>query len=333
MDFFKKLVYGRQSYSPKIITLLNRYGRVPIQSIKVCRNPLREITFIAKLVSSTPYDKLFHLFLKITLETGDELILEKNEVINLDFFRGYKNGVQEMDVKIYPNLTIDIMLNKTKELMGNKFFPYQAGSNNCQVFIYNVLKANNLLTAENQNFVLQNTQDIFKNETLRKFTNTLTDIAGRLDVLKQGGDLSQKNGMTDLQIKQILGKKLNGLYMKDKIPKKLKNGWYIINMDDSNDPRNGTHWIAFKKMKNKHIFYFDPMGVIPPIEILEHCDSCKYNDRQIQDINSTACGWFCISIILFDEKYNDLIKYFRIFSKNPKENDFILKNLLEKLIK
>ena len=66
MDFFKKLVYGRQSYSPKVITLLNRYGRVPIQSIKVCRNPLREITFIAKLVSSTPYDKLFHLFLKIT---------------------------------------------------------------------------------------------------------------------------------------------------------------------------------------------------------------------------------------------------------------------------
>jgi len=335
MDFFKKIIYGRQSYSPKVITLLNSYGRQPIKKISVCRSPLHTITFLSKLVASTPHDKLYHLFLKITLENGVELVLEKNEVINLDFFRGYKNGTELRDVPVHPNLTIDILLNKTKEAMGNKFFPYQAGSNNCQVFIYNILKSNNLLTTENQSFILQKTQDIFKNETLRKFTNTLTDIAGRLDVIKQGGtenDLSPNNGMTDRQIKSILGNNLNGIYMKDEIPKRLKDGWYIINMDDSNDPRNGTHWVAFK-LENKIMYYFDPIGIIPPIEVLKLGWTCYYNNQQIQDRHSTACGWFCISFILFDKKYKDRNKYFSLFSKNTKENDFILKQLLEKLIK
>ena len=332
MNFFKKLIYGRDEFSPKVKSLLNHFGRIPIKHITVCRNPLREITFIAKIVATVNYDKLFHLFLKIELQNGQQLILEKNEVINMDLFKGYKQGTETKEI-IFPtsHLTIDIMLNRTKEAMGNNFFTYQAGSNNCQTFIYTMLKVNNLLNPDIESFVLQRkTNEIFKNEALRKFTNTLTDVAGRLDVIKQGGteSLSQRNGITDTKIKHILGKKLNGIFMKDEIPMILKNGWYIFNMDDSTDPRNGTHWVAFKRKKNND-FYFDPIGIIPPIEILEKCKKCIYNTKQIQDKDSTACGWFCIAIILWDYRWGNINEFINSFSDIPKKNDKILFKILE----
>jgi hypothetical protein len=332
MDFFKKLIYGRQEFSPRVKALLNQFGRVPIKHITICRNPLREITFIAKIVSSLPYDKLYHLFLKIELQTGQQIVLEKNEQINMDIFRGFKQGTEVKEITApTSHLTIDIMLNKTKEAMGNNFFTYQAGNNNCQTFIYTILKVNNLLTPDNEIFILQRkTAEIFKNETLRKFTNTLTDVAGRLDVIKQGGKLSQGNGITDAHIQRILGKKLNGIYMKDEIPKKLKNGWYIFNMDDSTDPRDGTHWVAFKRSNNNN-FYFDPIGIIPPLEVLEKCKNCNYNKKQIQDIDSTACGWFCIAIILWETNGGKITDFIKCFSDNPKENDRVLFKILEYL--
>ena len=33
MNFFHKVIYGRQEYSPKVKTLLNQFGRVPIKHI------------------------------------------------------------------------------------------------------------------------------------------------------------------------------------------------------------------------------------------------------------------------------------------------------------
>ena len=334
MSFFKKLIYGRQEFSPKVKTFLKQFGRIPIRHITICRNPINTITSIAKIVATVPYDKLYHLYLKIELQTGQQLILEKNQQINMDLFRGYNKDTETKEInENFVNLTIDMMLNRTKQAMGNNFFTYRAGDNNCQTFIYTLLKSNNLLNQDNESFILQRkTNEIFKNDTLRKFTNTLTDIAGRLDVVKQGGteQLSQKNGITDMTIKSILGKNINGIFMKDELPKKLKTGWFIVNMDDSTDPRNGTHWVALKNNKG-NCFYFDPIGIIPPIEVLKKCKKCIYNYRQIQDRNSTACGWFCIAIVLFEKKYKNVNKFIEYFSDNPKQNDFKLFHLLKSL--
>jgi len=77
MDFFRKIIYGRQEYSPRVKALLNQFGTTPIKHITICRNPLREITYIAKIVASLPYEKLYHIFLKIELQTGQQIVLEK----------------------------------------------------------------------------------------------------------------------------------------------------------------------------------------------------------------------------------------------------------------
>ena len=43
--------------------------------------------------------------------------------------------------------------------------------------------------------------------------------------------------------------KLNGVFSRDNLPKKVKDGAYVINLDEHKD--TGTHWIALfcKKMK------------------------------------------------------------------------------------
>jgi len=147
------------------------------------------------------------------------------------------------------------------------------------------------------------------------------------------------NSLFDSEIKQILQKnhiKINGIVPKDKLPKPLKNGWYIINLENSNE--GGSHWTCFKYI-NGNIAYIDSFGICSPIEVLEkvkkNC-SLEYSTVDTQELDSTACGWFCISAIIYDGNnkakpfdYKGFLSHFDL--KNTKNNDLRLKTLLTKL--
>ena len=96
-------------------------------------------------------------------------------------------------INVPPNLTVNILLGNTENLMGRqKFLSYSAYDNNCRHFILNVLQANGI--NEGMDFIKQNMEGIFQNnESLRKFANTITDNAGRADVVIQGGDIEGKH--------------------------------------------------------------------------------------------------------------------------------------------
>ena len=143
----------------------------------------------------------------------------------------------------------------------------------------------------------------------------------------------KSNALSDMDIKYILKAqkiKLNGVYMKDEFPSKLKNGFYVINLQSSNDG-NGTHWTALY-YSSKHSFYFDPFGFLAPIEIEQKLKTYLYNDKQIQNLKSTACGYYCIAFILFMDGQKNKEMGFKsfvdVFSNNSKRNDEILYNLL-----
>ena len=53
-------------------------------------------------------------------------------------------------------------------------------------------------------------------------------------------------------------RRFNGVYSRDNLPKKIKNGAYIINLDEHADV--GTHWVALY-VKNNEDIYFDSFGV------------------------------------------------------------------------
>ena len=188
----KKIIYGRKSLSPKVQSILNKYGNEKIIYISIGRKPINElITKFIKVISTTPYDTLFHLFI-ISHTNKANILLEKNEVINMAINPHIE--AEYINITIPKHVTINKLLENTSQQMSDKFIKYSAYGNNCQDFIQNILLSNNI--HQGLDFVKQSMEDIFKNNpNLRKFSNTITYIAGRFDVIKQGGNLSQLNGL------------------------------------------------------------------------------------------------------------------------------------------
>ena len=78
------------------------------------------------------------------------------------------------------------------------------------------------------------------------------------------------------------------------MPKTIKNGAYVINLDEYVDV--GTHWIGLTA-KNNEVIYFDIFGVEHvPNEIKKFIGhkNTKTNIFRIQADNSIMRGYFCI---------------------------------------
>ena len=143
------------------------------------------------------------------------------------------------------------------------------------------------------------------------------------------------NALSDKDIIYILKSqkiKFNGVFMKDELPSKLKTGFYIVNLQSS-FVGNGTHWTTFY-YSPKHSYYFDAFGMLPPENIHYMIHPYTYNHKQIQNLKSTACGYYCIAFIIFMYKRKKLelelgFKLFvDAFSTNTKNNDKLLYNYL-----
>ena len=93
--------------------------------------------------------------------------------------------------------------------------------------------------------------------------------------------------------------RFNGVFSRDNLPKKTKDGAYVINFDEYAD--TGTHWIALFCNKNE-IVYFDSFGFEHiPEEIKELIKNKNINANifRVQGNNSIMCGYFCIGFINF----------------------------------
>ena len=145
--------------------------------------------------------------------------------------------------------------------------------------------------------------------------------------------VSKKNVLSNTEIMDILRNqrvKFNGVYMKNELPSKLKRGSYIINLQSSFEG-NGTHWCAFYYDK-PHSYYFDSYGFIAPVEIHNKIIPYYYNDSEIQNIDSTSCGFYCSAFVIFMEKNEDKKGAFKtfvnLFTNDTKKNERILYSIL-----
>ena len=108
--------------------------------------------------------------------------------------------------------------------------------------------------------------------------------------------------------------RFNGVYSRDNLPKQIKDGEYVINLDEHKD--TGTHWLALFCKKNE-IVYFDSFGVEHiPEEIKKFIGNrnIKANIYRVQATNSVMCGYFCIRFIDFMLASKTLIDYKNLFS-------------------
>ena len=74
------------------------------------------------------------------------------------------------------------------------------------------------------------------------------------------GFLIPSHPLTNFEIQKYYENKprFNGVFSRDNLPKKIRDGAYVINLDEYGD--TGTHWIALLCKKNE-IIYFDSFGV------------------------------------------------------------------------
>ena len=119
--------------------------------------------------------------------------------------------------------------------------------------------------------------------------------------------------------------RFNGVFSRDNLPNKIKDGACIINLDEDSD--NGTHWVALC-VTNNDITYFDSFGAehIPKkIKKLISNKNIKTNNFRIQAYDSIMCGFFCIGFINFMFKGKTLTEYTNLFSPNNFEkNDNVI---------
>lgn len=200
-EFADKVINGRDALGPNVVALLKKYGDLPVIGIVIGRHPLAGMLVTAidtvsafqfkKNIANSPYDKLFHLFLKITLQGGALFNLEKTEVISLSENPKSDSTDELMPVAVVPeNLTLNKMLENCQQRMGNNFYTYASSNNNCQDFCLALLQSNYMNEPEYIDFVKQNTVELFENTgVLNDVANTVTGLAGRFDVIRRGGEM------------------------------------------------------------------------------------------------------------------------------------------------
>ena len=133
-----------------------------------------------------------------------------------------------------------------------------------------------------------------------------------------------------IKICDKMGLPLNNILMRDEIKNHIDFGYTIINLNTSK--QDGSHWtcICFTPTVS---YYFDSFGFVPPKELEEVAKPYEYNDKDIQDLDSEACGYYCIAFIKFlydkNDKKDAYKAFINLFKNNRRENDEILKKYLE----
>lgn len=182
----------RGTYPPSMRAAIEKYGNNKIVKLTVGRNPI--ISAIQKVANLLVGDKLkklnidtlFHLFLIIELDNGQKFKTERNQVLN--FTSSIGEVKESIEVPINKDITLAEFFDNTLKKVGNILFVYNAVSNNCQMYIMQLLTSNGLINDSIKNFVKQDTNTLLS-PFLSKAANVVTDTAATIDKLLYGSGM------------------------------------------------------------------------------------------------------------------------------------------------
>jgi len=195
---------GVRTYaSPAVRSALKRYGSKKIVDAAVVRQPVEsgvkkvvDFMTLGKLSENTKrlgYDDIFHLGLLVRLEDNTILKLEKNEVVVVKVISDASTYPDALEVKIPPNKQVPLVvfLNKAEQLFSeNDFWLYDPITNNCQVFVKNLLEGNDLLTHDLEDFIMQDARALIEDDPVfKRVGRMLTDLGGIFDIVKHGSNV------------------------------------------------------------------------------------------------------------------------------------------------
>lgn len=177
-------------YPPTVRSKLAEYGTQQIVNVKMCKEIVKENTeFLLKALSGPStwedakrkhgFDKFYHLFMIATLQNGQQLHIEKNEIMRVSTHpRPCPEG---LDLGPPKNpMTVNQMMERTRQRIGDSaFFTYDPLANNCQNFVNQLLRTIGLWNETASSFVFQDIKGL--REELPSYTRAiakgLTDTA------------------------------------------------------------------------------------------------------------------------------------------------------------
>ena len=152
-----KNVYGRvkgfvtgvrDDYQPYVRKLLEEIKGNKIIKLVVIREPIKEavnmlvnvitVNKVNEFKKDVGVDDLFHLYMIATLDNGKLIRIEKNAEIDIKEVNSIPNVNQlnMLNIVITSNLSVNEILNNTRQKIGDRlFFDYDGIKNNCQDFI------------------------------------------------------------------------------------------------------------------------------------------------------------------------------------------------------
>ena len=193
--------------------VLEERGSYPIISLEINRTPLGKPIqgFINALTlgkfkegqKESGYDKFFHLALIATVRTPNnqnlQVVMQKNARIEITktFKSDANTEYLQIPLKSGVVITPNVMLELTRRRLGDTtFFRYDSFTNNCQVFIQELLKSINLYGKREKDFVYQDTLSVVKKipSWNREILNWTTDAGNVFSKLTGSGKRRKVRG-------------------------------------------------------------------------------------------------------------------------------------------
>ena len=207
-----KNVYGRvkgfvtgvrDDYQPYVRKLLDEIKGNKIIKLVVIREPIKEavnmlvnvitVNKVNEFKKDVGVDDLFHLYMIATLDNGKLIRIEKNAEIDIKEVNSIPNVNQlnMLNIVITSNLSVNELLNNTRQKIGDRlFFDYDGIKNNCQDFLYNILYMNGFEASNPtmKSFIKQDLVKLSNNlsQTSKKIMNTLTNLGKRAQIIIGG---------------------------------------------------------------------------------------------------------------------------------------------------
>jgi len=208
----------RTNWSPSFRDTLRNYNGYIIDEMYVNREPVNSTIKalmdglsqgeLSENIKRLKYDDLYHLSLQFKLRPmpGETHITNESEYddanqgilqvekLDIPSLRiGWADG-EKMKVKnIKRNLTINEFLQRAKDkIPPTRLYQYDALTQNCQVFLSDLLKANDLFTNDMDTFINQDASELLNiNEPAKEIIRTIPRLGEALGIFVYGkGNIS-----------------------------------------------------------------------------------------------------------------------------------------------
>jgi len=189
----------RKGLPPSARRTMEQYGNEPIKSIMLRREPIPSrlnnvIDLItlgewSKAQSAENYDKIFHLGIILTLESGKEILVEKNQVINIGNPRPLEKDSETLNLPLLLSpTTLNQFIANGAAVKGDDFYRYDPFANNCQDFVATLLEANRNYPRTASDFVKQPVENILQKLPVwtKPITKGITDLGAIANVALEG---------------------------------------------------------------------------------------------------------------------------------------------------